>query len=308
MLMRWAILYSLLFLCILGTAEGKQQIELIDADTGTTLKEVIVHLDLLDNQQQPIKQVVYVKDILTMPASSPSYVGSMLIDDPKTPAPDYYFSGSLIFETDQISLTFVPIASVRGEVYDKSDTLVSIADLSFRCDRFSNLPFPSQTDKYGSFTTYLPVGTCILMTSKDRMTGQETVVAERGESYDLVISLDQSLPRNYSWIIILLIALALIVWFARTRKIPPSPRKGNKPAPSKEVYRLLKTLDENEKKIVQALLGERKAIPASQLRHRVKIPKTSFTRIVERLQRKQIISIESDGFFKKIKLADWVKK
>ena len=303
------IMFFFLSLLVISV-EGKQQVELINADTGETLKEVIVHLDLVDDQHYSIRQVIYVKDMLIMPISAPHYTGSILIDDPETPAPDYYFSGALMFDTNQISITFIPIALVHGEVYDPSETLVSAADLSFRCDRMSTLPFPTQTDKYGSFVAYVPTGVCAMVSTKEGMTGQETLVAERGQSYDLVISLEQRLPQNRTWMIWLIgIVLVVAVWWITKKRQMPSKKKQKKSHEvSHEIRNILKTLDESEKKVMMLLLESKKTLSASHLRHQVKIPKTSFSRILERLERKQLIVIETEGAFKKVHIADWLKK
>ncbi len=310
--MRGVFLFVLFFLLLFTEGvEGKQQVELIDGDTGEPLKDVIVHLDLVDDQQHTIKQVVYVKDVLTMPVSASRYIGSLLVDDPQTPAPDYYFSGSLLFDTDVVSLTFMPIASVRGEVYDTSETLVSVADLSFRCDRLSTLSFPARTDKYGSFVTYVPIGTCLIVATKDKMTGQETLVAERGMSYDLVVSMDQKIAGNYFWVLVVVLLGIAVVWVMRKKVIRSSRSLSSsqrKQSYSRELENVLKTLDEKEKSVVMVLLEGKKTLSASHIRHQVKIPKTSFSRVLERLEKKQLIIVESDGAFKKVRLADWVKK
>lgn len=67
----------------------------------------------------------------------------------------------------------------------------------------------------------------------------------------------------------------------------------------------MKTLNERETKIVDALVQNKFEASQSVLRHLTGIPKTSLSRSFSSLEAKKVLGVEKQGKMVKIKLTDW---
>jgi len=76
-----------------------------------------------------------------------------------------------------------------------------------------------------------------------------------------------------------------------------------KVAPGTE--KVLATLNENEKNIVNYLLDHNNSSFQANIRHSLGIPRTTLARSIEQLQKKNIISVEKHGKSVKITLTDF---
>lgn len=235
------------------------------------------------------------------------YRGTIVLDDPLTDAADYAFSGEVIFAEEEITLTVFPIAFLRGEVYDQSHTLVSRALLDFTCDTPTSLLFPQRTDKYGSFTSYIPVGKCVVSASTSTFRGKKELATTRGQSLATEIVLDTKVGTTslLAWIVGILVVVGLITLAVRNYVRLPRLRKKRKEYP--QLMSVRKTLNATEQQILDFLASHRETTSAA-LRHALKIPRTSLARILERLAVKQIVELERHGKMKRVKLASWIGK
>lgn len=229
--------------------------------------------------------------------------------------------------------------TIRGIVKDKLDNIVSYADLKFECSNNIGCVFPSKTDKFGSFNVdFAPVGKCKISAYYNNAIGFNEVQIEPGKIVDIEIKLDRSIlsaDAGYDWVKILLFTVLILI-LAVFVVVLIRRYKSKKAGLSKEVYRkqikkeklkkraveevrkekiegvagkraedIMKTLNENEKNVVNFLIENKNKAAQSSIRHALGIPRTTLSRIVESLERKNIIKVERLGKAVKIELTDW---
>lgn len=95
----------------------------------------------------------------------------------------------------------------------------------------------------------------------------------------------------------------------RTASISLKSKKGREKAKDSQNPKrsddILKTLNENERSFVKYLLQNKNKSMQSNMRHALGIPRTTLSRIVESLERKDIIKVERFGKAVKIELTGW---
>jgi uncharacterized membrane protein len=64
----------------------------------------------------------------------------------------------------------------------------------------------------------------------------------------------------------------------------------------------------NEREIIDFIILRNNSSTSSKIRHGLKIPKTSLSRILDRLESKKILKIEREGTLKRVKISDWLIK
>ncbi|MEK6839308.1 MAG: hypothetical protein AABX72_00020 [Nanoarchaeota archaeon] len=302
-------LYVLIFVFLLSVASAYAEPSLSFIDnTGNLLHDMIVHLSLKTDGISD-EQVVFMHGKTLSLNKKGSYEGTFILDDPLTEAPDYAYYGSIeILDANQTLIVF-PITFVKGEVYDTSQTLVK-ADLHFECDTLTSFAYPKQTDKYGSFTTYIPTGTCLITASANNMRGKIDVEGEWGQSVSLEIILNTKIQTKpyFLWIISGLLLVGILLFFLRLKPFLTHTMKRKHPAKKEhpKLQSVLKTLYPAEQEVVR-FLGEHPETTSAVLRHALKIPRTSLARLLERLAVKKIVELERHGKMKKVRLASWLR-
>ncbi len=231
------------------------------------------------------------------------------LEDPNTEGMDYFYSGKLD-NTQTAALPFIAIAPIRGSVQDDLANLVRGAQLEFDCDKPTTLAFPEKTDKYGSFTAYVPTGRCVIAATNGDVLGTVTVTSVRGEPQETMIVLNQPLSAQERSLYIfgLLILVGLILYFMGTRTKKRKRTVVQKPKESRELKTILKTLGDKERAIVDYVIEQNNVTTSSKVRHALGIPKTTLTRILDKLEAKRVLEITREGKLKRLQLAEWLKK
>jgi hypothetical protein len=296
------LLGILLLFCSFVSAN---EIELIDAELGDNVGDLMAHIDIVDEENKNgVKGLFFVEDgVLDLPEGE--YIGEIILDDSSTASVDYYFYGE--FNTIGGMISFMPVGKISGSVYDSLNNLISRADLNFECDKISNIEFPKESDKYGYFVSYVPTGKCVLSGVDGNMVGKISFDVEKGESKEIDVLLEIGVNTGVGiyWILFIVVVVIVVIYYLKKNgKVKKKPKKKK----NKKLNSILKTLSDKEKDIVDYLLENKNCSTSSKIRFALKIPKTSLARTLSRLEEKRIIVIEKEGNFKKIGISEWLLK
>jgi len=298
-LMKKAIL--LLMILLIAANAGAVELSFKNSETGTTIADKIISINMDDKEST--KQISS-NGTLNLNIQE-GQKAEFTVDTLETTGKDYY--GSIVYDGEEDVLLF-PIASVRGIVKDSLDNIVSYADLKVACKPLPKINHPSNSDRFGTFSTITPTGKCKIYASYESALGFKEIILEQGELRDVEIKLDKTIvsvpTKTYAGVGILVIAIisvAIVIIYLMTRK-KTKPKIDNKETKSKDV---LPTLNKKEKEIVSFLeMNKNKALQA-QIRHNTGIPRTSLARVIKGLEDKNILQVRKEGKAVKIRLTDW---
>lgn len=288
-------------------------IGLVLLSTSVLAQDSLVSLGLVDSSGESINDVIAVVDgdmvilvndgILKFEPSVYGNIVEIVLDDPDTDVMDYYFKGEITESMEDI--VFFPIAQVRGSVYDSLDNLLGNTDLEFDCNLLSSIDFPKKTDKFGGFSTYIPVGECNILSTNGRFIDKAVFETNRGDSIDLRLILRDKVDSKLSvyWVVLIVIIFVLVYKFKPKKK-----RRIKKSNSGRKLKAILKTLSDNERQIIEFIIANGNASTSSKIRHGLRIPKTSLSRTLDRLESKKILTMEREGKLKRVKISDWLLK
>lgn len=322
-----------LLLSLLALAELPNTVfVLYDASTREPVSEVLLKVELNGEGKQ--YYVEKGKD-LVLNMEEGDYEVEILGNRAGTPGYDYYSSFSFtVSDSPQLKVVYLyPIGSLYGTVKDTVDNVISGAELQFECDEAFSAEYPKATDGFGSFSLEaVPVGKCKVSAAYGKSIGTESVEVGAGSKTEVNIKLNNSRVAegvNYWWIVlgvmVVLILGGLAVYFrkrifAEGKKI----EKGEEEYPilketsakdettSEKAVKLglrgqdlLKTLRDNEKKIVLFLVEQEKPVHLSLIHYKTGLSKGSLSRNIDALESKNIIETHMEGKVRKIKLSEW---
>ena len=87
-----------------------------------------------------------------------------------------------------------------------------------------------------------------------------------------------------------------------------NPQPSSSPVYPKKLENVLNTLQERERKIVELVFANKGQMKSSKIRHELLLPKSSLSRMLRALERKNIISISPFGNSMAVRLQDWLLK
>lgn len=302
----------LLLLVPLALAEPNVFLTFSDVTSKETVQDVFVNLKIDDHETH-----YFIEDSLRLSLEEGVYTIHFLINDPNTEGSDYYGSTTIIAgENTAEEIRLFPIGSINGFVKDKLDNVIGDAELKFECNEIFPVEFPSRADHFGSFyVDAVPIGNCKIYGSYDNQVGVQEIEVKKGEKSNVNIQLDQVLITEedsystYVVLIMMLVILALIILFVKIKKKPikekPKEALKEKNKLGQRGNDLLKTLRDNEKKIVNFLLEYKQATHLSKIHYKTGISKGSLFRNLRSLEQKNIIETFSEGRVKKVKLSKW---
>jgi len=300
----------------------------VDAISKEPIEETYVKLDL---NGETSNYYLEKEETLRLNLVQGNYHLKILINDPNTEGNDYYGEVYLPVKNNLVKVIYLyPGGSLSGFVKDKLDTVISNANLKFECNKVISIDYPTKADKFGSFSLdYVPEGRCKVYGSYSNSIGIEEINIQQGERTNINIKLDNVLitpeKKDYSIMIIalfiptLLILILLIVMFrSKIKTLIKKEKKedrDNKELPKeKEEGRqdlgqrgkdILKTLRDNEKKIVEFLLNQEEPTHLSKIHYKTGISKGALFRNLESLEKKNIIESIREGKVRKAKLSAW---
>ena len=222
---------------------------------------------------------------------------------------DYY--QYIAFPTPVIYL--IPVGAVRGTVKDSLDNVVPHANLKFDCSSGS---LQADTDEFGSFfIDYLPLGSCTVYAQYKKGTGKVYLSIEQGNLTDIDIVLDRNIlaSEGSGWLMPLLIIigiLAVLMLAVLMRKKSHVKESKEMSAVSEKPIthsseKILQTLTQKEQEVVRYLLDHQNASAQSHIRHSLRVPRTTLSRLIISLANKKIVSVEKNGKSVIIRLTDF---
>ena len=269
------------------------------------------------------------KENLKLFINQGTYHINILVNNPQTETYDYYGEASFSVGDSLVKVLYLyPIGSINGFVKDKLNNTIAGAGLKFECNNIFPVEFPSKTDKYGSFSIdAVPVGKCSVRSSHAGSIGVKEIEVEKGRKGDVEIQLDHiliALPSSKSndylavlFVFILLIVVGLIIYWKKLMKKGRKEREAKEEVKWKEKVKeennklgqrgkdILKTLRENEKKIIEFLLEHKHPAHLSKIHYKTGISKGSVFRNLRSLEHKKLIETFNEGRVRKAKLTEW---
>ena len=324
------VLYVAIAATVVSAEEQTLKLTLKQAEGNKEIKDVLINIIVTDQEssKERIISSFIRNNPITLRLEQGSYLLKFQIDDLKTPGKDYYVEQEIVLDKshDQEIIAF-PVGSLKGVVYDSLNNLVSKAKLKVECSKDYGSEFPESTDLVGSFSIpYAPIDECSITATADDSVGSGKISIAQGNSQNIEIRLNRTVisEGNNGWLIFLSILLACVIgvagWFGwkywPRREIRSSQEVHEKEKTSvkqqepeqklnKRIQDILSTLNEKENAIVTFLLNNNHQSTQAKVRYETGIPKTTLVRIFTSLQNKKIITIETVGKLKKIKLTNW---
>ncbi len=326
----WILVLCLAVASTLVYAEEQTiKLTLKQAEGNKEIKDVLVNLIVVEKEsrEERIISSFIRSNPITLRLEQGTYLLKFQIDDLKTSGKDYYAEQEIVLDKsiDQEIIAF-SVGSVKGVVYDALNNLVSEALLKVECSKEYGEKFPEETDRVGSFSLdYAPLGECVITATANRAVGSGKIIVEKGGSHTLEIRLNRAVisEGGKGWIIFWSIIVVSILggagWFGwkywkKRQKITQHTQQSQEKKQeeqkleekhSKRTQDILDTLNEKEKRIVMFLLNNQNTSTQAKIRYETGIPKTTLVRIFTSLQNKKIITIETIGKLKKIKVTNW---
>ena len=242
----------------------------------------------------------------TLYADSPAIEVALTYDNPATPSPDGIWVGvaSCNGKAQAIPLHFV--GDISGTLFYQNESVASGVMVEIACSGGEQRE--TSTSEAGSFLfSKVPEGSCMLSSKSGEESSQLEVNVERGDFRKVEMQLakpDKSLLFGAVALLLLaMLALYLFLGRGKGKIVGAARQKGAKAPPAKPAnvpdrrqLDLLATLDAKEKKIVEYVQHHApSSVRVSRLRRDLLIPKTSLTRTLQSLERKQVLKIEKIG-------------
>ena len=250
---------------------------------------------------------------------------TLAYDNPQTPSLDGVWSGSTLSVPNVTLASLQPIAEVAGVALLENGQPAQGALLELRCPNgYAANATASATGAFGFARA--GAGTCVLFAKSGEAVSSQQIPLSAGDFASVQATLKTPFPFLPAAAGVLALAVAAYFIFTARKKIREEaslvPSRGRKkvssqplaptPPPNVPTARqsdLLATLDEKEKKIMEYVQHHAPAsVRVSRLRRDLLIPKTSLTRTLSALERKQFLKIEKIGSRQFAILHDFYKK
>lgn len=264
------------------------------------------------------------------PAAAPTHA-KITYDLPSTPALDYVWEGNWNFAYQNAKIILKPVADLAGTISNADGTPSSGANVEVSCP--GGYSANATASQAGSFSfASVPAGKCSISANSSAGNAASAFDISAGEFKTVDLKLSQT-GANLGIIAIVLIGAIALCWFffilqrkQKTSKPKAAAAKKQKPlaisapkrapssavqpsAPSSRQKDLLSTLDAKEKSIVEFVQKSHPAaVKASKIRNALLIPKTSLTRTLQSLERKQFLELKKDGSRLHVKLHEFFAK
>lgn len=222
-------------------------------------------------------------------------------DDPQTEGYDYY-GVSDVFVDDAIDSVLIVVREVGSvAVFAPPESLVKID-----CKRRYGEQGLFHSDALGVVhADQLPLGECRVRVAFEDALYEERVFVDHGTHTDVNIDVEK---KSSIWVYVLIAAfgMAIIVLLFLFK---PAKKPLIKPIPTNEkrIEDILQALPVKEQAIVRFLMEYDGEVSQNTIVHGSGIPKTSLVRLLDSLEGKKIIHVETFGKMKKISLTGWFK-
>ncbi|MFA6214865.1 MAG: hypothetical protein WC717_06355 [Candidatus Micrarchaeia archaeon] len=240
----------------------------------------------------------------TLYSDSAAINAALTYDDYATPSPDGIWEGAARCNGISQPIPMRFIGSLAGTLFSQNGSVIGGAFVEMSCSGGERME--AQTSEAGAFQfAKVPEGECIISSKYGEESAQLGVGISRGGFQRADVTLarpDKTLL--YSAVAAFVIAIALAAYFFRGKGGAAGARQKREKAPpakppnvaDRRQLDLLATLDAKEKTIVEYVQHHAPAsVRVSRMRRDLLIPKTSLTRTLAALERKQFLKIEKIG-------------
>ena len=256
----------------------------------------------------------------TLYTSAAGASAQFLYDDPATPSADGEWEGSLESAGQPVLVRLQPIGDIAGVVQNDDGSPAAGAAVEITCPGGEERSAAASPTGAFSFAR-MPAGKCIASASSNGESAQESFDLSQGEFHSLFLQLRKPYSLVFAAGVFLLAAAAVLAaWrLAQKPKGPPGKKAGGRrrppalsaPAqamPTQRQKDLLATLDEKERGVVEYVMHHYPgSVKVPKLRRDLLIPKTSLTRTLQALERKQFLKAEKVGSRMFVKLHDFFR-
>ncbi len=296
-------LFIIFFLLLSGFATGFPVTFTLYDQNGDTLGNIFVSLDYSYESEDAERITVITSEEgkFTSDFSPGIYFLAFTGDDASTPGKDNYMQTTMALEYEmEKEITMLPVATINGIVKDKLENVIRGAELEYGCNSYYDNKFPSETSKFGTFIIdNAPIGQCTIHASKRDLVGNVNIELTQGELEEVVIVLDQPVKEEQGLSVSWLILIVVLICVAALHFIFRSKKKKEDFDPFETI---LKTLSANEKKVMTYLKDNDKKSTQAQLKTELMIPHTTLFRVLDRLEKKNLISVKKFGKVKKVEM------
>lgn len=243
------------------------------------------------------------------PAKTPSKA-KIAYDLPSTPSIDYVWEGNWDFSYPNARILLQPVSELAGTVSNQDGPAAggTLVELSCNGGFYGN----ATASATGTFSfPRIPAGKCSISAQSGASKAASVISLSAGEFKTMELKLENS-TFPYAEIAGFLVLAAAAGWliFSKYKKPPARPSRASAARPKKQTSSpippasaisarqkdLLSTLNEKEKSIVEFVQRHHpSAIRVSKVRAGLLMPKTSFTRTLQALERKQFVATKKEG-------------
>ena len=321
-IMKWFGLIFVLFLIIPFTiAQNEVEIKFNNVDKTDLTNHVLTIKVGKDVQKSVLKSNIH-----KVTLSEGEYDIEVIIDNKKTPTPDYFGKKKINHKSSpSYGLLVFPIGYVEGTVIDLKGNLVPGANVKFTCYTTEDTVFLKETDRTGFLSIpNIPVSQCMATAYDGDYAGMKKFTVKMGQPTSIQITLDKKIERTNYWVIVGVVVIILIIslgiYFLKRKKVSKKTKKEvikEEPKVSNETKEpiltktnnttetIIKTLTEKEKKVVEFLIESNNKASQAKIRHATHVPRTSLSRVLKKLEKKNLVTIEKHGKMVEVTLTDF---
>ena len=248
-------------------------------------------------------------DSATLYADSPAIEVALTYNDPATPSPDGIWGGVASCNGKEQSIPLQFVGDISGTLFFQNGSVASGVEVELACS--GGFAQSAAASEAGSFYFGgVPEGKCALSSKDNQEAVQTAVEVRRGDFKEVQLHLSKPditpILVAAGMCIAMLAAVAYLILLGgkgkqggaagrqKGGKQPPPPAPPN--VATARQSDLLATLDEKEKKIMEYVQHHApSSVRVSRLRRDLLIPKTSLTRTLSALERKQFLKIGKVG-------------
>lgn len=263
-------------------------------------------------------------------ANEVMHPAQILIDNPQTRGIDY-----VGISANETTIVTYEAATVQGFIVDRVSNVIPNASLSLKCTHKLFVNQTYVTDKLGFFTLSTPKGACTVIAEKNNQIGFAHLYFHQGDlqyiqillnfsQLDSIRNSQNNLAANtedfglttilvFSLIIVALVSVGSYVYIRQVARKIIVNDKENKHSQTDDTFSdsaftlIEKTLNAREREIV-AILKNKQPINQTDLKHQTGLPKSTLSRILQKMEQKQLIVIDEVGKIKKITLSHMFHK
>jgi len=305
---RLLFIIAILFLPVVFADTANVFLTLKDITNNNDVNDIIVRTIIDDKASN---YYIAQDEILKINLEDGLHNITILADDINTEGLDYYGKEQITVNNNLIEVFLLfPVGTLRGIVTDQLGNAIPNSDIKFECSKDIGVSYPEKTDRFGTFNTEVPIGSCTIYALLGKSVVSEEVVIEKGNLATIELKIEQKTElKVWLWILLIVVATAvikLLFIFLKPKKDLEEiiKVKTGKVSLGKRAKDIIATLRDREKKVIEMLV-KNGTMTQAKLHYETGLAKSSLFRVVQSLERKNAITTQKIGKVKKVTLSDW---